>query len=224
MTAWHTDRAKRALDVVGAAAGLLVAAPLLALVAAVVLAVLGRPVLFRQARVGRGGRAFAIVKFRTMHNVDPARGRVDDADRRTLVGQLLRRASLDELPNLWNVLLGHMSLVGPRPLVPDDLHRHVPCPARRHEVRPGITGLAQVHGRNLLGWHDKFALDVAYVRRRSIGLDLRILAATVGVVLRRQGINPEPGAAAPDWVALERGGLTLQVGAYDGVRTKAPRT
>ncbi|MGA4682969.1 sugar transferase [Micromonospora sp. AB353] len=188
------DPFKRAFDIAAASVLLVVAAPLLLVVAAVVLVTLGRPVLFRHPRPGRDGELFQMVKFRTMRHVDPARGLVADADRLTRAGRWLRACSLDELPELWNVLRGDMSLIGPRPLLVRYLDRYTPEQARRHEVRPGITGLAQVRGRNSLTWEDKFAYDVEYVDNRSFLLDLKILAATVRVVLSREGVSA-PGVA-----------------------------
>jgi len=131
------------------------------------------------------------MKFRTMREPDPSRGLVTDADRLTRLGRLLRSTSLDELPSLWNVLKGDMSLVGPRPLLVEYLPRYTSAQARRHEVRPGITGLAQVSGRNALTWQDRFALDVHYVDHRSAALDLKIIAATVRAVVQREGISAE---------------------------------
>jgi lipopolysaccharide/colanic/teichoic acid biosynthesis glycosyltransferase len=187
------DRTKRVFDVVVASLALLLASPIMLAVAIVVLVTHGRPLLFRQVRPGLHGELFAVVKFRTMLEVDPARGLVTDADRLTRVGQWLRASSLDELPELWNVLRGEMSLVGPRPHLVKYLDLYTPEQARRHDVRPGITGLAQVRGRNALSWEDKFRYDVWYVDHRSLALDLRILAETVKVVLRREGIAA-PGA------------------------------
>lgn len=182
------DRVKRILDVVVAALALVLAAPLMAVVALAVAVAHGRPVLFRQYRPGRHGRLFELVKFRSMRPVDPGAGEVGDDRRLTRFGTWLRATSLDELPTLWNVLRGDISLVGPRPLLSRYLDRYTPTQARRHEVRPGITGLAQVRGRNLLTWDEKFAHDVWYVDNRSLALDLRILCATVWTVLRRDGI------------------------------------
>jgi lipopolysaccharide/colanic/teichoic acid biosynthesis glycosyltransferase len=181
------DVTKRALDVTVSAVGLVVSAPVQVVTAGVVLVAHGRPVLFRQARPGRDGVVFELVKFRTMRHPDATH--MTDAERLTSVGRFLRSTSLDELPTLWNVLKGDMSLVGPRPLLVEYLPRYSPEQARRHEVRPGVTGLAQVSGRNGLGWEDRFALDVEYVDRRSWRLDLEILARTVRSVLRRQGIS-----------------------------------
>jgi len=175
------------------------AAPLwLPLVVATALAVrlrLGAPVLFRQTRPGLNGRLFTLVKFRSMTGGRDARAALlPDGERLTAFGRFLRASSLDELPELWNVLRGEMSLVGPRPLLVRYLYRYTPEQARRHEVKPGITGLAQINGRNALGWEDKFALDVRYVDTCSLALDLRILAATIRNVLQRRDIS-EPGHA-----------------------------
>jgi lipopolysaccharide/colanic/teichoic acid biosynthesis glycosyltransferase len=194
---WPTT--KRTTDVVLAAIALAVLAPVLLVVAAAVAIALGRPVLFRQNRAGRGGEPFSVLKFRTMLSPDPARGLVSDADRLTPFGRFLRSTSLDELPSLWNVLRGDMSIVGPRPLPVAYLPRYSAEQARRHEVRPGITGLAQVCGRNALSWEAKFALDVEYVDETSFALDLRILFATVGVVLRRDGISAAGEATAAEF-------------------------
>jgi lipopolysaccharide/colanic/teichoic acid biosynthesis glycosyltransferase len=184
--------AKRSVDLAASALGLALLSPLLAAVAVGIALTTGRPVLFRQIRVGRGGRRFTLVKFRTMREARDASGRsLPDEERLTRLGSFLRRTSLDELPELWNVLVGDMSLVGPRPLLVEYLPLYSPDQARRHEVRPGITGLAQVNGRNVLSWEDRFALDVWYVDHRSVALDLRILARTIGKVLTMEGIAPE---------------------------------
>ena len=180
------DTLKRAIDVAASAAGLVVTAPIQLATAAVVLAAHGRPVLFRQERPGKDGVVFELVKFRTMRHPDATH--VTDEERLTKVGRVLRATSLDELPELWNVLKGEMSLVGPRPLLVEYLDRYTPEQARRHEVRPGITGLAQVSGRNGLDWDERLALDVDYVDRRSLLLDLTILWRTLSAVVRRDGI------------------------------------
>ena len=200
------DAAKRAVDVAASALGLVVTAPVQAVTAGAVLAVHGRPVLFRQPRPGRDGEVFELVKFRTMRHPDAAH--VTDAERLTGLGRLLRSTSLDELPTLWNVLKGEMSLVGPRPLLVEYLPRYSPAQARRHEVRPGITGLAQVSGRNALSWEEKFALDVEYVDHRSVRLDLLILWRTVSSVLARAGISEEGQATMTPFLgtALEPDG------------------
>lgn len=185
---------KRILDVVVSTAGLLVSAPLQAVIATAVRLTMGRPVLFRQPRPGRDGEVFELVKFRTMHHEDPARGRVDDASRLTDLGRFLRSTSLDELPTLWNVLVGDMSLVGPRPLLVRYLDRYTPEQRRRHDVRPGLTGLAQVSGRNAITWDERLRLDVEYVDTHTFRGDLAILWRTATKVVRRDGISA-PGEA-----------------------------
>lgn len=175
----------------------LLALPLLALYI-LVYCKLGRPVLFTQLRPGLHGKSFRMVKFRTMTNKRDANGALlPDAQRLTPFGQFLRASSLDELPELWNVLRGEMSLVGPRPLLIEYLPLYSPQQARRHEVRPGITGWAQVNGRNAISWADKFALDVWYVDNRSQLLDIRILWLTVRRVLVRDGISAAGEATMP---------------------------
>lgn len=186
------DKAKRVMDVAVGAVALGLTLPLQGIVAALILGQDGRPVFFRQTRPGKDGRPFELVKFRTMRS--PGAGAATDAERLTGLGRLLRATSLDELPTLWNVLKGDMSLVGPRPLLMEYLALYTPEQARRHEVRPGITGLAQVAGRNELPWESRFALDVEYVDKRSLLLDARILCRTIATVLSRAGIN-EPGQA-----------------------------
>jgi len=151
------------------------------------------------------GKPFTVLKFRTMLDVDPRRGLVTDAERLTRFGRFLRSTSLDELPSLWNVLCGDMSLVGPRPLPVRYLPRYSPEQARRHEVRPGVTGLAQARGRNSLAWDDKFAMDVSYVDSRSAALDLRILWETVVTVIRRDGISADGEATAAEFLGPKVG-------------------
>ena len=186
------DRLKRVGDLTVAAIGLSVGVPVLGVVALAVRWKLGSPVLFRQERPGRGGRAFTLVKFRTMRDATDAAGRpLSDEERLTAFGRLLRSTSLDELPELWNVLKGDMSLVGPRPLMPAYLPLYSAEQARRHDVRPGITGWAQVSGRNAVPWPERLAMDVWYVERRSAWLDLRILALTVWKVVARHGVAEE---------------------------------
>jgi sugar transferase EpsL len=183
-------RAKRLIDVAAAASMLVLGAPLIAATAALVYADVGRPVVFRQNRVGRGGKIFELIKFRTMRDaVGPDGEPLPDGERLGRIGRLIRASSLDELPQLINVLRGEMSLVGPRPLLVEYLPRYSPEQARRHDVQPGITGLAQVAGRNGLSWPEKFALDVYYVDHQSLALDLVILARTVAAVIRRDGIS-----------------------------------
>lgn len=188
------DLLKRFLDVFLSLIAAVFLLPVMAVVAVLVAVNLGRPVVFAQQRPGRGGRVFVLRKFRSMRDIDEARGLVTDEQRLTRFGRLLRSTSLDELPSLWNVLRGDMSLVGPRPLLVEYLPLYSREQARRHEVRPGITGLAQVSGRNALSWEDKFDRDVEYVDGRSLGLDVRIIGATVRSVFVREGISA-PGEA-----------------------------
>jgi lipopolysaccharide/colanic/teichoic acid biosynthesis glycosyltransferase len=185
---------KAVADRTAAGVGLMVSLPLLIVVAMAVAWDLGRPVLFRQRRPGWHGAPFDLLKFRTMREGDGG-----DGDRLTALGRFLRSTSLDELPELWNVVRGEMSLVGPRPLMMRYLERYTPEQARRHDVRPGITGWAQVHGRNALGWSGRLALDVWYVDNWSLALDVRILLLTVGTVLSRRGISAPGSATMPEF-------------------------
>ena len=174
--------------------------PLLAVVAVFVRVKLGSPVLFRQKRPGLNGEIFELLKFRTMTDARDAEGRLlPDAVRLTPFGQMLRSTSLDELPELFNILSGDMSLVGPRPLLVQYLERYNARQARRHEVRPGLTGLVQVKGRNALSWDEKFEWDVRYVETRSFWLDLKILLLTLKTVLFREGINAAGAATMPEF-------------------------
>lgn len=174
--------------------------PILAIVAILVRIKLGSPVFFRQKRPGRGAQIFEMIKFRTMTDARDAAGQLlPDAVRLTPFGKFLRATSLDELPELLNVLRGDMSLVGPRPLLVQYLPRYSPRQARRHEVRPGITGLAQVKGRNALSWEEKFEWDVRYVEQQSLLLDLLILCLTVKTVLVREGISAQGDATMPEF-------------------------
>jgi sugar transferase EpsL len=199
-----SDVAKRLFDIAASGLALLLLWPLLLLVALGVFADVGSPVLFRQLRPGLGGQAFELIKFRTMRADTGAGADVaSDAARLTRFGRLLRATSLDELPELWNVLRGDMSLVGPRPLLMQYLDRYSPEQARRHDVRPGLTGWAQVNGRNALGWEEKFALDTWYVDNRSFLLDLKILFLTVGRVLRPSGISAEGAATMTEFMGSE---------------------
>jgi lipopolysaccharide/colanic/teichoic acid biosynthesis glycosyltransferase len=191
---------KRVVDVAVAGLGLLVLAPLLAIVAVAIAITMGRPVLFRQVRPGYRGRPFELVKFRTMRDARDADGRpLPDADRLTALGLFLRRTSLDEIPQFWNVLKGELSLVGPRPLLMEYLLRYTPRQARRHEVRPGITGWAQVNGRNSISWEQKFEYDVWYVDNRSLRLDAKILAMTVLKVIHGEGVSEGGHATASEF-------------------------
>lgn len=183
---------KRLFDVVAAGLGLLVLSPVIAVVALLVRRRLGSPVLFRQVRPGLHGKPFEMVKFRTMRDALDAQGNLlPDDQRMTPFGAFLRSSSLDELPELWNVLKGDMSLVGPRPLLMEYVPLYDATQVRRHEVRPGVTGWAQINGRNALSWEEKFKLDVWYVDHRSFWLDLKILFLTVKKVLVRDGISGE---------------------------------
>ena len=183
---------KRLIDILASLAGLLVLAPVLLLVFLLARIQMGSPVLFRQVRPGMNGKPFMMVKFRTMLDAVDAHGNpLPDDQRLTRLGSFLRSTSLDELPELWNVLKGDMSLVGPRPLLMEYLPLYSPEQARRHEVRPGVTGWAQVNGRNALSWDEKFKLDVWYVDNQSLWLDIKILFLTVKKVLVREGISAD---------------------------------
>jgi lipopolysaccharide/colanic/teichoic acid biosynthesis glycosyltransferase len=184
---------KRWMDVAASAVASLVLSPVIALVAVVVWVTMGRPVLFRQERVGRGEKPFTVLKFRTMRPLRPGEPTPPDAERMRRTGAMLRRFSLDELPQLWNILRGDMSLVGPRPLYACYLPCYTPTERRRHEVRPGITGLAQVTGRNSVDWDTRLAMDARYVDEMTLALDLRILALTVMRVLQGADVVPATG-------------------------------
>jgi lipopolysaccharide/colanic/teichoic acid biosynthesis glycosyltransferase len=192
------DAAARALSLIAALAAVIVLSPVLLAAALAVLVTMGRPVLFTQARPGRGGRPITVHKFRTMRVAADAASDVHavatDADRLTGLGRFLRATSIDELPQLFDVLRGDMNLVGPRPLLTEYLDRYPARHARRHEVRPGITGWAQVNGRNTVSWDDKLDMDVWYVNNRSLALDLRILWRTIAVALSRQGVSAADAA------------------------------
>lgn len=196
---WRYDLGKRVIDIVVSLVGLVLTAPLQVGIAVLVARVLGRPILFRQQRPGRHGKPFVLFKFRTMCEPGETRDLLTDVQRLTPLGVRLRSTSLDELPTLWNVLRGDMSLVGPRPLMMQYLDRYTPEQARRHDVRPGVTGLAQVYGRNGLTWSEKFAADVEYVQKRSFGFDAKILLRTVLTVARREGIGPSEHEIMPEF-------------------------
>jgi sugar transferase EpsL len=201
---WYRRIGKRAIDALVAAAAIVMLAPLGALLALAIRATLGSPVFFRQQRPGLRGRPFEIVKFRTMTDRRDAAGRpLPDAERLPPFGRLLRSTSLDELPELWNVLKGEMSLVGPRPLLMQYLDRYSQEQARRHEVRPGVTGWAQVNGRNALSWDEKFALDVWYVDHRSFALDLKIMVLTALSLVRPRGVSAEGEATMPEFMGSQ---------------------
>lgn len=197
---------KRLIDIVGAAAGLILLSPLLLVLSWRIARSMGRPVIFAQQRPGRGGKPFHMYKFRTMSDARDADGTpLPDAERLMPLGRWLRSTSLDELPELWNVLRGEMSLVGPRPLLMAYLDRYTPEQARRHDVRPGVTGWAQVNGRNDLSWPEKFALDLWYIEHRSLLLDCRIMAMTVARVFSRRGVNAAGAATMPEFMGDDRG-------------------
>lgn len=196
---WVFDRA-------AAAVGLVVLVPAMGAIAVFVVASMGRPVLFCQRRPGLHGRGFTLYKFRTMvpsvAGLSESEVTASDAGRITALGAALRRFSLDEIPQLWNVLVGDMSLVGPRPLLMSYLQRYTKTQQRRHDVRPGITGLAQISGRNGILWEERFAHDVDYVDRWSLYLDVTILVRTVGLVLRSEGVSLEGGSKMPEFVGV----------------------
>lgn len=183
---------KRLFDIVASCCGLLLLAPIIAIVAWQIRRKLGSPVLFRQVRPGLNGKPFEMIKFRTMRDaMDAAGNPLPDSERMTPFGSFLRSSSLDELPELWNVLQGDMSLVGPRPLLMEYLPLYNPEQYRRHEVRPGVTGWAQINGRNALSWDEKFKLDIWYVDSRSLWLDLKIIFLTIKKVVARDGISAD---------------------------------
>jgi lipopolysaccharide/colanic/teichoic acid biosynthesis glycosyltransferase len=198
-SAHHYDPVKRIIDVILASTLFVASLPIQAVVAIMVRIRLGSPILFTQNRPGRHGEIFELRKFRTMRDARPGEGLESDAARLTPLGRRLRALSLDELPTLLNVIRGDMSLVGPRPLLVEYLDRYSPGQARRHEVRPGITGLAQVSGRNAISWEEKFALDVEYVDNRSLRLDLQILSRTIAAVLTRRGISSDDSATMTEF-------------------------
>ncbi len=196
---------KRLLDLLVAACAFLLLLPLHVVLALIIWLTMGSPVLFAQHRPGLHGKPFVLYKFRTMTDANDASGKpLPDAQRLTPLGRFLRRTSLDELPELLNVLKGDMSLVGPRPLLMQYLDRYTPEQMRRHDVLPGITGWAQVNGRNALTWEEKFALDLWYVEHQSFQLDLKIIALTAWRVLRREGISHGAEATMPEFMGSSR--------------------
>ena len=198
------NRTKRAFDLVVATSAAVVLSPVIAVVALLVRLRLGSPVIFRQVRPGLEGRPFTIYKFRTMLETTDANGALLPSVARTPpFGQRLRALSLDELPELWNVIKGDMSLVGPRPLMTAYLPRYNPEQARRHDVRPGITGLAQVSGRNAISWEEKFALDVQYVDTHDLPMDVAILTRTIGAVLSGDGVRHSETVDMPEFLGTE---------------------
>lgn len=201
MRAFYRGGGKRAFDFLASTIALVLLAPLFILISIVVRVFLGSPVLFRQKRPGQHGAPFTLIKFRTMTHARNAHGDLlPDEERLTAVGRFLRSTSLDELPELWNVLRGDMSLVGPRPLLMRYLNRYTTEQARRHEVRPGLTGWAQVNGRNELSWEEKFQLDLWYIHHYTFKLDLEIIALTILKIARRSGINSTNHATMPEFM------------------------
>ncbi len=197
---------KRGMDIVGASAALVLFSPLILLGMFAVRISMGSPVFFRQERPGYKGKPFVMVKLRTMrHAVDSSGRLLSDADRMTRTGQLLRSTSIDEQPEFWNVLKGEMSLVGPRPLLMQYLERYTPEQARRHDTRPGITGWAQINGRNDIDWDDRLAMDVWYVDNQSFGLDVKILWRTVLTVFQREGVSAKGHVTMPEFTGSDGG-------------------
>lgn len=195
---------KRAFDLVVATTAAIVLSPVIAIVAILVRLRLGSPVIFRHVRPGLHGRPFTLYKFRTMLDTRDANGELlPSVERTPAFGQRLRALSLDELPELWNVIRGDMSLVGPRPLMTSYLPRYNAEQARRHDVRPGITGLAQVSGRNAISWEEKFALDVRYVETHDLPMDVAILTRTIGAVLSRDGVRHAEGVDMPEFMGTQ---------------------
>lgn len=191
-------RVKRLMDIFGSVVGLALVSPAILVVFLLIWRTMGRPVIFRQPRPGLRGRPFVMYKFRTMTGRRDENGQPwQDEKRLTPVGEFLRSFSLDELPELWNVLKGDMSLVGPRPLLMRYLDRYTPDQRRRHDMKPGITGWAQVNGRNAISWEEKFNLDIWYVRHPSLWLDVKIITLTIWKILRREGVK-QPGQATAE--------------------------
>lgn len=199
----RSDTLKRLIDVIGAAMALVLSAPVMAVIAAVIFVTMRSPVLFLQTRPGLGERPFRLIKFRTMRQGAKGSSPQPDGERLTRVGRFLRSTSMDELPEFWNVLTGSMSLVGPRPLLPEYLTRYTAEQARRHLVKPGITGWAQVNGRNSTAWAERLALDIWYVDHWSLIIDLRIIFLTFLKVLKREGIRAPGHDTMPEFTGTE---------------------
>ena len=199
-----SDGIKRLVDLSAAGIGMVVVSPVMAAAAAAVALTMGRPIFFRQRRPGRNGEPFVLIKFRTMRPPRAGEESIgNDEGRITKVGKILRAASIDELPTLLNVLRGDMSLVGPRPLLMRYLDRYSEEQFRRHEVRPGITGWAQINGRNALEWDEKFALDLWYVDHHNLWVDLKILLLTLVKVFRREGISQDGHVTMPEFMGSQ---------------------
>ncbi|ACK41874.1 MULTISPECIES: sugar transferase [Dictyoglomus] len=195
---------KRIIDIIGSLIGLVVASPIIVVISIIIYITMGRPIFFKQVRPGLKGKPFVIYKFRTMLDLRDENGNLlPDEKRLTTIGKFLRSTTLDELPEFWNVLKGDMSLVGPRPLLMEYLDRYTPEQARRHNVKPGMTGWAQINGRNAITWEEKFKLDVWYVDNWNILLDLKIIFLTILKVLKREGISAEGHATMPEFMGEE---------------------
>ena len=196
---------KRIIDIIGALVGLIVSSPIMLIVSLIIYLTMGRPVFFKQLRPGLNGKPFVIYKFRTMLDLKDKDGNLlPDEKRITAIGKFLRSTTLDELPEFWNVLKGDMSLVEPRPLLVEYLPRYTPEQARRHNVKPGMTGWAQVNGRNAITWEEKFKLDVWYVDNWNIPLDLKIIFLTILKVFKREGVSAEGYATMPEFVGITK--------------------
>ena len=211
---------KRTLDIALTISAIPILAPLLVIVAILIYFDLGRPIFFTQKRAGKNGKPFHIIKFRTMrYGSNKHETQLTDAERQTKLSRLLRASSLDELPELWNVLIGDMSLVGPRPLLLNYLPLYTKHQNRRHEVQPGITGWAQINGRNLLTWEERFELDVWYVDNRSLLLDFSILVKTISKVVYREGINTSTDSSMPEFTGSRQKSHSFLIPS-EGKRTK----
>lgn len=195
---------KRFIDIVGSLIGLFLTSPIMVAVSLIIYFTMGKPIFFKQVRPGLNGKPFVIYKFRTMLDLRDKNGNLlPDEKRLTKIGKFLRSTTLDELPEFWNVLKGDMSLVGPRPLLMEYLDRYTPEQARRHEVKPGMTGWAQINGRNAISWEEKFRLDVWYVDNWNIILDLKIIFLTILKVLKKEGISAEGHATMPEFKGVK---------------------
>uniref|UniRef100_A0A7C3RL94 Sugar transferase n=1 Tax=Dictyoglomus thermophilum TaxID=14 RepID=A0A7C3RL94_DICTH len=198
------ENIKRLIDVIGSLIGLTISSPLIIIISVIIYFTMGRPIFFKQIRPGLNGKPFVIYKFRTMLDLRDENGNLlPDEKRLTPIGKFLRNTTLDELPEFWNVLKGDMSLVGPRPLLMEYLDRYNPEQARRHEVKPGMTGWAQINGRNTISWEEKFKLDVWYVDNWNILLDLKIVFLTILKVIKREGISAEGHATMPEFKGIK---------------------
>ncbi len=196
----RNQKIKRLIDIIGSLIGLTITSPIMITISIIIYFAMGRPIFFKQVRPGLNGKPFVIYKFRTMLDLRDKDGKpLPDEKRLTTIGKFLRSTTLDELPQFWNVLKGDMSLVGPRPFLMEYLDRYTPEQARRHNAKPGMTGWAQVNGRNAISWEKKFELDVWYVDNWNILLDLKIIFLTILKVFKREGINAEGYATTPEF-------------------------